>query len=49
MAKIKWTPQTEIDQAKEDMEKFKGRDFQTLTQEEKDELLKKIALRLGYL
>ncbi len=49
MAKIKWTPQTEIDQTKDDLEKFKGRDFQTLTQTEKDELLEKIARQLGYL
>lgn len=49
MAKIKWTPQTEIDQIKEDLEKFKGRDYQALTQAEKDELIEKIARQLGYL
>jgi alkyl hydroperoxide reductase subunit AhpF len=50
MAKIKWKPKAviEAEKLKEiKAQKFKGRDFKSLSSKEKDELLEGIAVQLG--
>lgn len=49
MAKIKWEAKEEKEKKQKELGKFKGKDFQKLSQKEKDELLEKIARQLGYL
>lgn len=49
MAKIKWESKRETETKKAEKEKFKGKDFKSLSTKDKDELLEKIAKDLGYL
>lgn len=56
MAKIEWKSKTEIDaekvaqeQAKIEKEKFKGKSLAHFKQNERDELLERMAKDLGYL
>lgn len=52
MAKFKWKSQVEMDKEQErqkERDKFKGKDFKTLSRKEKDEILEKIARQMGLL
>ncbi|MFH5834543.1 hypothetical protein ACHAL6_00530 [Proteiniclasticum sp. C24MP] len=49
MAKIKWKAKEEKDKDQNERDKFKGKDFKTLSRKEKDEILEKIARQMGLL
>lgn len=56
MSKIKWKNKADIEQekiereqVKTEKEKHKGKEFKNLSTKEKDEILEKMAIELGYL
>jgi hypothetical protein len=49
LAKIKWDSKEEKVKEQQERDRFKGKDFKTLSRKEKDGILEKIAYQLGLL